>query len=662
MMISPYLLMPRAKLSHAQRSELDGFERVVNDGSVPISCFGLIGDLNVFCGPNNAGKSRIMRQLFTRSSFVFRDGDQANDVLERLLDLQRNLSSQKSSINPQAEPLRQQLELLFEDPSTAFAAQKQQLIIKTQHGLEINPKAVPVLTREYLLSDPQLAIPFQQLRQTTLAFVDSSQIHRAFVPTLRSTVRIGDSLDIAGLNEGGGFDMDTDPLAVSFVDSYGLGRGRYHLQPSNHTIFTGARLYEIVGMQKGEDLEIRRIFERFEEFLGIEFFDGRRVRLVPRNRAQKRHDITGNFSPHVILELEAGDESWPIQDLGDGVSALLTLLVPIFLQREGSWIFIEEPENCLHPGLQRRFLEIAMEHGVRERKHRLFITTHSSHVLEAAREASGSRLFRVEKRETKLEEGEGPRKHFVTEVPRDTLELLDDLGVSAASVLQARCAIWVEGPSDVKYLRALIRLHSAFNSRSQAGATEAQLLEGRDYVFLVYGGSVLASVESDTEGAALHKLLPRIRSVAVRSIVIADRDGSNKEAKHRERRATYASAKVQYLTTTSVEMENELGLDVWKKLWPKICADWATTIPLKVPARKFRTQRIGRLTDHIFHSSRQAKSGTLSGTDKAKAANVFSELARDQELQWKDIGKDAKELTTKVLQFIWSAVPKRPAL
>src|SRR5260370_17392174 len=49
---------------------------------------------------------------------------------------------------------------------------------------------------------------------------------------------------------------------------------------------------------------------------------------------------------------------------------------------EGTWVYIEEPELNLHPGLQRLFLETILRNpAITERKLRIFCTTHSNHLL-----------------------------------------------------------------------------------------------------------------------------------------------------------------------------------------------------------------------------------------------------------------------------------------
>lgn len=651
-MQDPYLLMTRAKSSHAQRSELENFERIAGNEIYPISCFGRVGDLNLFVGPNNSGKSRIMRQLFTRSAFLL-DGEDAEAHVQGLLATKEGLHEKavRKRLGNKFAHLCERVTALFDEPSSAFHAPKQHLLVRTNHGLRLDLSSVdPSEWNELLPEPPKLLSDVRSTGPLDIPLTESSAIPRAFVPTLRSTVRIGDSVSMPGLNDEGGIDIDSDPLAVSFVDSYGLGRGRYHLQPSMLTVFTGARLYELVSQQKGEALEVRRVFENFESFLGREFFGNKSVRLVPRNAAQKRHDVSGNLSPHVVLEVEVGDEAWAIQDLGDGVSSLITLLFPIFLQPEKSWIFIEEPENCLHPGLQRRFMEIAFDEGVKKRGHRLFITTHSNHVLEAARDQPGTRIFRVERRES-----EGVRKHTVEEVPPDSLAILDELGVSAASVLQARCAIWVEGPSDVRYLRGLLRL------RAGRGAAQKQVLEGRDYVFVTYGGSLLSTIEGDDDGTALHETLPRIKSVAVKSLVVSDRDGPKKAETHTRREASYPSAGVGYRVTSAIEMENELGLRVWQAMWSKLKPGTqpSGTLPTE---NEFRGIRLGELEDRLFGTNRRAESGTLKAADKAKAASTFEEMVRRSEIDWDDLGPEAKKLAQDVFAFIEGAIPTNPAL
>jgi len=652
----PYLLLTTTADIGQPGPQLDGFIRIENDVERPIGRFGRVGRVNVFVGPNNAGKSRILRQMFTRQFLAL---DCEDSEVERLVGLASALADWPAARTFLPE-LATFLPALFEDPIRLRRGDAQLLRVHDSGELELAPvgRHLGAVRGE----GPELRRAEEVIRSfaepVKIGVVIGDQQPRLFVPTLRSTLRLADSVKLRDDDPEG----DTDPFQRTFVDAFGLGRQHYDGRNPRFRVLTGGRMHEDLHKAILGDTHVRQRLDAFQRFVGREFFGQSAqsaVRLVPRV-SHSFSDVNGQRSPHLVLELESGGNSLPIQQLGDGVSSLLILLLPLFLQPEGSWIFIEEPENHLHPGLQRRFIEVAHEYGVRQRKHRLFLTTHSNHILEAVREVDGARIFRVER----AADGDGgvPRKHVVTEVPHATIEVLDDLGATAASVLQARSVVWVEGPSDVHYLRALLRLAQEAEVQANEASPISRILEGRDFAFVSYGGSVLATLENDQDTSGLHTQLGRILSVGLKSLVIADRDGPDKASLHQRRKHDFERENVRYEVTETLEIENELGATVWSQLLPRIKPRvWKG--PVQLTPEDLRAERLGALADRAFNTEyAKTNGGTLPSPEKSRAASQFAEMVREGEIRWEDIAPEGKALAKKVLEFVRAALPKNPAL
>ena len=62
----------------------------------------------------------------------------------------------------------------------------------------------------------------------------------------------------------------------------------------------------------------------------------------------------------------------------------------------------------------------------------------------------------------------------VRKIDSDVHVTLDDLGASGADILQCNGVVWVEGPSDVIYLREWLRMHARKEGRKQ-------LVQGQHY-------------------------------------------------------------------------------------------------------------------------------------------------------------------------------------
>lgn len=649
----PYLLLTTTADIGQPGPQLDGFVRIENDVERPIGRFGRVGRINVFVGPNNAGKSRILRQMFTRQFLAL---DCPDSVIERLVELVAKLAAWPTARSMLPE-IANFLPALFGDPIRLRRADAQLLKLHDSGQLELAPlnghfgnvRADVAGEREAANLIASFTHPI------AIPLIVGDQVPRLLVPPLRSTLRLADSVGLRTDDATG----DLDPFQRTFVDAYGLGRQRYDGRQPRSKLSTGGRFYEDIQRSASGDLPERRQLDAFQRFIGREFFAQPEVKLVARTN-HSPEDVNGVRSPQVTLEVESAGGSLPIHQLGDGLSSLLILLLPLFLQPEGSWIFIEEPENHLHPGLQRRFIEVAYEYGVRQRKHRLFLTTHSNHILEAVREVEGARIFRVER----VADGDGgvPRKHVVTEVPHATIEVLDDLGATAASVLQARSVVWVEGPSDVHYLRALLRLAQDAEVQANGDRPTSRILEGRDFAFVSYGGSVLATLENDQDASGLHTQLGRILSVGLKSLVIADRDGPDKASSHQRRKQDFERANVRYEVTETVEIENELGATVWRQLLSRVKPRvWKG--PVQLTQEDLRAERLGALADRAFNTEyAKANGGTLPSPEKSRAASQFAEMVREGEIRWEDIAPEGKALATKVLEFVRAALPENPAL
>ncbi|RKF46879.1 hypothetical protein BCY88_04635 [Paraburkholderia fungorum] len=106
----------------------------------------------------------------------------------------------------------------------------------------------------------------------------------------------------------------------------------------------------------------------------------------------------------------------------------------------------------------------------------------------------------------------------VLDTTSDELALLGDLGIRPSQMFLARVVIWVEGPSDIHYVTAL--LHEV----------DKTMVAGRDFAFVSYGGASSSHLDLETdrsenedEGDAANRLV-KVLKVAHRSIIVCDRD------------------------------------------------------------------------------------------------------------------------------------------
>ena len=180
----------------------------------------------------------------------------------------------------------------------------------------------------------------------------------------------------------------------------------------------------------------------------------------------------------LTLENEFSDH-WDIERMGVGVREVILILFECFIQQDGqlnrpkATLFIEEPENNLHPRAQKRLAQFLRRHS-EETDETIFITTHSNVLLNEFSGYAECSITRVDKyTDTSVTTNLSSLIHL-----RQTQQ---KLGISPGDLLMANGVIWVEGPSDRIILAQWIKLYCE-------GHSIKELIEGRDFTFAFLGG------------------------------------------------------------------------------------------------------------------------------------------------------------------------------
>jgi putative ATP-dependent endonuclease of OLD family len=189
----------------------------------------------------------------------------------------------------------------------------------------------------------------------------------------------------------------------------------------------------------------------------------------------------------------------PLSQTGSGFKTILLILVYLHLiplieqQPPHNYIFaFEEPENNLHPAVQRRLMsfirDFALEHGCYT-----FITTHSNIIIDMFSRDNTAQIIHTTHDGTKA-----VARRVLTYV--DNKGICDDLGIRASDLLQANSVFWVEGPSDRLYVNRWIDLWS-----------NGELKEGIHYQCMFYGGRLLAHISVLDPEEKLTDAIPILR-------------------------------------------------------------------------------------------------------------------------------------------------------
>ncbi|WP_412559538.1 AAA family ATPase [Winogradskyella sp. MIT101101] len=410
-------------------------------------------------------------------------------------------------------------------------------------------------------------------------------------------------------------------------------------------VFTGLTLYKKILGLKNSPGPNRKKVKQFEKFLSKHFFDKKEV------------EITSNSETNELL-FSVDDLEHPVYDLGDGIQSLIILLFPIFTANKNDWFFIEEPEINLHPGLQRIFIQTLLyDEYLKEKKLRYFFTTHSNHFLDITLLNDNISIFQFEKNEKdtfRIRTNVKPSK-----------DVLDVLGVNTSSVFLANTSIWVEGPTDRKYISKLLSL--LFEKKNQF------LKEDIDYSFFEYGGNLIEHYLFDNniefnEVAVREK----INSFALSNKIylLADNDNVDmRSAKGKRRKLLEESAKknpnFMYQNTELREIENLLPKAIIKgflRFLVKDLEDIDLVNAIDFNKSDYNKVGLGEFYETLLldnnipkktHKAFKADSGTLKNDYKIKLADFVI----NSEYKYDDFIEDNDTLKT-IIENLYKFIKK----
>lgn len=208
---------------------------------------------------------------------------------------------------------------------------------------------------------------------------------------------------------------------------------------------------------------------------------------------------------YVYFEIDG--EIREISNLGDGIQNLLILTYYHDRgEKQANKQFIEEPEISLHPGLQRNFVKEILNNSNTQ----LFIATHSPHFLDLIYEPEYKdkiAIIKVEK--------EGP-KTIAENIDVNFFNPCKLLDVRASSLFLSNCIIWIEGPTDPKYIDPVLKLYiKAYNKK--------ELSVSCHYNYAYNGGINIAQYMNAKDSP--EQTQENIKKITKNSMFIFDFDG-----------------------------------------------------------------------------------------------------------------------------------------
>jgi len=534
--------------SSPQESEDTGKPGVLAlDGLAPIT---------IFVGANNSGKSRLMRELFSSAGSCYRFKLKYRNAEGIEVDIGRMLPAWTESygvvkFDETIYSLKSWIDggLLTSKLSEWLKQQNAKIALNGSEDLEGKTK---------YLSLKQLASGYG-IKPIIGGFTSSK---RCYVPILR-----GMRPPFIQYQKGEDRERYKDLYKRRSVSDYfrhGIGKG--------NLIFTGLSLYDdLLGRLLGRTQAERDSVRVYENFFSENFFPGQSVILIPV--------MEGNND---VVHIKIGDnEERPIYDLGDGMQSLIICTYPIVTETEpGSLFFLEEPDLCMHPSLQRTFLEVLKTYH-RKMGHQFLITTHSNHLLDLLEDNELVSIFSFSEiadqaqdpaDSSQADSGSNPQQSK----PKPSFRIrpsnladrqtLVELGVRPSATYLANATIWVEGVSDWAYLRAYMEafVHYLKSQGIDWGKRLAQRLgqykEDRHYAFVEYSGSNLEHYSFTDKGGYSEQaevkanVVTSVPDLCARAIVIADGDiGDNGKGDRKESFASQLGDRFIWLPAKEIE-------------------------------------------------------------------------------------------------------------
>lgn len=385
-------------------------------------------------------------------------------------------------------------------------------------------------------------------------------------------------------------------------------------------IFTAESIYDEITNKLLSEEENRKFVKEFEEFISSNFYDGIKFSITP-NKAKQ------------YLGIKIGkNNDRALYDLGEGIKQLIVLFYKIYENKDEETIFlIEEPEINLHPGFQRKFMEIISKQFS---KHQFFITTHSNHIIDLYNETDNISIYKF-----KNYNKENSKFYMERVSPKD-VSILDEIGVKNSSVFMSNCTIWVEGISDRIYLSKYLKLY--FDEYNIGNKYKEDI----HYSFIEYGGNNIAhwSFVDDNDIETINA-----SSITNNVFLICDND-NNKKQKRKEKLRKVLGDKLYILK--SREIENLLS----KKVLEETLKNDNKTDELiykrksKYDEKNYAKSnvKIAKFIDDTFvlHKKYSGESNVLKNKVR------FATIATNNMKSYDDLSEEAKELTEKIVEFI----------
>ncbi|MEG0915402.1 MAG: AAA family ATPase [Myroides sp.] len=636
----------------------------------PIKYLPMSNEINIIVGSNNSGKSRFMRYLMSCQNLIGVEDSQGvresinnyNNILEEFN--KQNIMKAENYYRLRQTSYASQYDVdRAKERLDTVQVNRLKAILPTDYSnlfenIEKNRKRINELQSIGIEDD--FFINYSEINPDRIKQFNNKKNY--YIPTLRSAHALFQQKDDT-------FSKIENDIFLDTLNRY------YALDKKNIEIFTGLHLYKSILNSRNSKRAVRQSFEKFEKFVGENFFGGKQIDIVAE--FNKDDSLSGkNYSEVINIHIEGEKETRDLYELGDGIQAIIILMYKIFMAENDSFIFIDEPELNLHPGMQRLFLDqISSNKDLKSKNLIYFISTHSNHLLDLTIEKENVSIYSFSSKSVENEDN----TFTLRNVNFGDNTVLKNLGVNNSSVFIANCTIWVEGVSDRNYIKAFLKSYI----KSLPKKEQRILKEDIDYAFFEYAGSniehyffdELTTEESD-------EIISDIKALALsnRIFLLADSDVAKRSSKKGKRLTDLENLSREnfdpYIIWSCREIENLLTKEIWEQVLISLCNknlvknhsdEIQTKIKLALEevnmssySKKYIgefleliSKKLGKIdSQNILNESTYHKSKETFGTLVHKRA--MSERVLEEDFSWDVFEKnqEIKELTEAIYKFI----------